>query len=109
MSKLTVPQQVEPDSVTGHPNEPWFSVLIDKLNSISRQVVSTLNGKLDVTDTLDRYAEVDLLDSTSTSVRIPLDRGVILEGIYPVRCQGLTLNADGSQTRGTFTLALPVI
>ncbi len=106
--RLTAASRIDRSDLPGAPNEPWVDSLIEFINASNRQLFAALDRLLNTADnSVDAAIAVNLVDGVQTPQQNPLD--VPIQGIWPVRCQGINVDSTGKPTRGNYALGMPRI
>lgn len=90
------------------PDEEWIRAWLDQSNQFNRQVAAALERGISTADnTTSGFRTVDLTHGQSITIANPLS--VPIQGVWPVRCVGLTTGTDGKPNGGQYRLVRPDI
>lgn len=108
--KLTCSNGIDRNSLDGDTPDARLDSFVDKNNVIARQVVNTINGGIDLSNTLWRTATYDLNHGVATKIRSPLSElGLRTTDIIATGCIGVTLDSQNKTTRQNYALGLPSV
>ncbi len=108
MSRITASSELKRSDLKGAPEDRWIDDLLEFVNTANRQVFAAFDRAITTLEnTVDAAIVVDLVHGVQTPQQNPLD--VPIQGIFPMRCQGVNVDSTGKPTKGTYVLGMPRI
>ncbi len=108
MSTVSSPGELTREAMPDAPEGEWLDVMLQNRNEFIRQAVKAFkNGITNKDNTPNKEKELNLEHGVEYEVSNPMD--VPVKGLYPLQCEGLSLDSMGVATGSTYALDMPTI